>query len=976
MSVKQLLSVGLRGLVLILSIGHALALDSPATALSARPGPRSATLSFAVSEGSGPYLAACVAPGKPQRTAAGPGSPLTVQGLVPLTEYSCSVNESSAKRLGSTTSVKVTAKADNLASLLLLLLDTDNSSPSATPPVMGDVPSQNGMVGVALSLNLAAYVTTTNGDAITGYALASGSLPPGLTLNPTSGAIGGTPTAAGSYNITVTASDKDGVSNADAVQFGISATQTAGPSSYELIDAAFNAGQITEEQALIYKLYVDFNDPALPGQYLGNDSELIADQAASLVHAYINRAGIGNIPQATLDIIGPYLVPPYYEGSWWHRNQLAAQRIRSGEKSSPKDTPVCRLWDDYCGINAAEWGSVIGTNVRVWFLKANEATDADRAIELASEIDQVIWPKLTTLMGRQPLDDSGWLKFEADGRLDVILHDNKAGQEGVTLSKSIGCEALPAYIYMDRKLSRDALFVQTAHEFMHAIQFSYDVASYCNSDYSTLKEATAVWASHYVYPNGVNNSGKHYESKYAKSYLSHPDWSYDKKGEDNSTLLFRYGAYLFPLFLEKQFNASIVKEIWESTTTQASELDAISAALEGQGKKFEDIWPKFAAANYSHAADNYALQLQNLKTYDNLTKLDADVSDAATPLGASSAIWSESVAIPHAAAEYHRFVFTKADARNLVILNGISYKASAETYPLVDGKVFYYTPLSDNERSGASVQLLFKINGAWLSDTVNMTTAPLPLVICRDDPKTRIDEIVFIYSNAEIDPAKPNYNELKERGGKSGIHFNNIGCRDWVGNISMTYDMKLGSVTETLTNIQPIVIRPQMFTPEITPSPERGEYQQPEMKVSLSGAAPYYMVSGGFRWTRSGSYTSGSKTCTQSGTLDIPTGVGFPVGSFGNMVLNGGGSDHGAQIISLVITCGTAECIDTRYTDTCSTDSGSIPSWDLMQMDLHVNLTDPAVHVSADGLSLSGTGAQSAYPPRVTGTWSFKANTQ
>lgn len=89
------------------------------------------------------------------------------------------------------------------------------------PPIMGDVPNQTGSTGTAFNLNLSSYVTATNGDAILGYAVASGSLPPGLTLNTATGAITGTPTTAGTFGITVLAYDTDGNSNADSVAFSI-----------------------------------------------------------------------------------------------------------------------------------------------------------------------------------------------------------------------------------------------------------------------------------------------------------------------------------------------------------------------------------------------------------------------------------------------------------------------------------------------------------------------------------------------------------------------------------------------------------------------------------------------------------------------------------------------------------------------------------------------------------------------------------
>ena len=48
---------------------------------------------------------------------------------------------------------------------------------------MNDVPNQTGTVGTAFSLNLASSVSLTNGDAILSYAIASGTLPTGVTLS-------------------------------------------------------------------------------------------------------------------------------------------------------------------------------------------------------------------------------------------------------------------------------------------------------------------------------------------------------------------------------------------------------------------------------------------------------------------------------------------------------------------------------------------------------------------------------------------------------------------------------------------------------------------------------------------------------------------------------------------------------------------------------------------------------------------------
>jgi len=89
---------------------------------------------------------------------------------------------------------------------------------AATPPVMGDVPDQNGAVGTAFNLPLLPYVTTTDGDAVMDW-IYTGMLPPGLQL--AGGAITGTPTQAGSFTVQVRAGDKDGWSGYDAIVFTI-----------------------------------------------------------------------------------------------------------------------------------------------------------------------------------------------------------------------------------------------------------------------------------------------------------------------------------------------------------------------------------------------------------------------------------------------------------------------------------------------------------------------------------------------------------------------------------------------------------------------------------------------------------------------------------------------------------------------------------------------------------------------------------
>jgi len=63
---------------------------------------------------------------------------------------------------------------------------------------------------VGQSYKCGADITASGGKAPYTYAVSAGSLPPGLSLNPSTGAITGTPTAGGTFTFTVTATDSAG----------------------------------------------------------------------------------------------------------------------------------------------------------------------------------------------------------------------------------------------------------------------------------------------------------------------------------------------------------------------------------------------------------------------------------------------------------------------------------------------------------------------------------------------------------------------------------------------------------------------------------------------------------------------------------------------------------------------------------------------------------------------------------------------
>lgn len=98
--------------------------------------------------------------------------------------------------------------ADNCVSIDNFSISTSGSTP--VPVVSGG--STSGTVGTAFSYDLSTLAT----NSPTSFSITGGSLPPGLSLNTSTGDITGTPTTAGSYSINFNASNAGGPSTSSA----------------------------------------------------------------------------------------------------------------------------------------------------------------------------------------------------------------------------------------------------------------------------------------------------------------------------------------------------------------------------------------------------------------------------------------------------------------------------------------------------------------------------------------------------------------------------------------------------------------------------------------------------------------------------------------------------------------------------------------------------------------------------------------
>ena len=160
------------------------------------------------------------------------------------------------------------------------------------------------------------------------------------------------------------------------------------PTSATLIDKALAGGKLDAETALTYQVYSAFGDCRLPAEFRGDDSTV----ESSMILAEL-AANFDTLSPAGRANLSPFLLEPYAPGGWvekWEARCNANKWIASNAEKP--DTLV-----------------ILGGRVGVTYRTDVEGEDAI-ATQIASEIEKTIYPKLTALMGREPMPYSGGLR--------------------------------------------------------------------------------------------------------------------------------------------------------------------------------------------------------------------------------------------------------------------------------------------------------------------------------------------------------------------------------------------------------------------------------------------------------------------------------------------------------------------------------------------------------------------------------------
>lgn len=513
------------------------------------------------------------------------------------------------------------------------------------------------------------------------------------------------------------------------------------PSSFTLIDRALTRRDISEETALIYRVFATFGDERLPQRYRGDDSGLIDSDAVS--EATQRFANLSPTARSTLV---PFLVPPVYAGSWYD-----LRRNGNGQAAAVVSAAPAEYIDDRCQELAQ--GLLIplaSAHFVVWYPPFDHAFWL-RANAISISLEERIHPILTDLL-REPLSDAGLGCNPSDGRLDVYMpYDPLPGKENVLAMVSVypnhGCKATPTYMQV---LQQGPSEVNTmAHEFMHMIQFAYNPAVECFD--SWWMEATANWAIDY-FENMDNAADDQSEQSYSEWYLTATNYQLvlaDGKHE--------YGAYLWPFYLSHytgSYHPELIAQIFAATEVPGNGnlYQVINDRIAGG---WETRWPEFAALNL------------------NLAPKD---------------LYSQWDHFPYHWGSWSSFGFTKTVTQDEDAYYVWSLTNSDDPYRIGDLGVFYGgIGVADDVRLLAianpfvgvpfmRLQALIKRPGQGWQGPEDWSARKWT-VLCQDDPAEKVEQVILMYSNSNWQ----RLTDYTEAPSDMRVVVSDLSCAGWQG---------------------------------------------------------------------------------------------------------------------------------------------------------------------------------------------------
>ena len=213
-------------------------------------------------------------------------------------------------------------------------------------------------------------------------------------------------------------------------------------------------------------------------------------------------------------------------------------------------------------------------------------------VETMSEVFESVWFFFDDTLGYTPPPLGGSDKY------DIFIENLPSNYFAITYTTTLFNESntsCASYIKMRNNYNASVfqaltelenLKITAAHEFFHAIQFSYN----CFERF-WLMEATAVWSEDQLY----NNINDHYR------YM--PAWFQNSSRNIDDESNHMYGSFIFFQYIDEHLGGpEMIKTIWEESRSRANSVNDISfvsidASLATVGSSFNSALNSMRIAN-------------------------------------------------------------------------------------------------------------------------------------------------------------------------------------------------------------------------------------------------------------------------------------------------------------------------------------------------------------------------------------------
>ncbi len=544
----------------------------------------------------------------------------------------------------------------------------------------------------------------------------------------------------------------------------VSSTRTPAPTAP--IDSAVLDGDITAGEGLLYKLQAVFEPDLLPEAFQGGSTYAAESTLFDDVTAILDQ-----VSGTERDAILPYLYAPFHVGSWWDLRQKRLRAERADPQAPAPKNLSGEILESWQKIDTADG------HVRVWY---EGAAQLPHAQAVAGAMSTVVWEKLTTLMGRDPLGDGN---HGGDARYDFVVMEMDGGLFGLCnqvfgfLDLIPACDESPTYIQVNTRKGIDSVPSTVAHEFMHALQRSMDFNG-CE-EYRWLREATATWAMDDCFPADDWESQRIVVggTTLPRHFLDAPGQSLDTWTAGGSP--YSYGAYLFFQYLSKTFSPQWIRYIWEAAGAGDSALAVESGLQAGGSTDFEERWPQFSRFLWNQDP------VRKLDEWDNLTETPVLARSTITAVvtgGSYSDSTRLDVSLPRLSSSYYEIALPDPSVSGFFFVNGWNY--DVETYEWDDYNEagllgLRAQPLAASDAKGRAVELMYKVTGQdWV--TVDLSESPA-FLFCRDVAGGDVEKVVLVFSNGDVGATDGPKEPL---GLAPFVWFDNVGCGKWDGTLS------------------------------------------------------------------------------------------------------------------------------------------------------------------------------------------------